>query len=200
METWSDGVRESFSEEITPASGERLLEKIDEYAQRGVEHVALDISSPGGDVSTATTLYKTLGASSVELTTRNVGSVSSMANLLFLAGEKRLALPGTSFFLHPVELNWVVKLDQPALERICRRFELKGHSDRAVELGARIAEMKREDREVREIIAQETALSYEEASSLIQQARPFDAFRAQQLGFVHEVPGITTEDPRSAIS
>jgi ATP-dependent protease ClpP protease subunit len=50
-------------------------------------------------------LYNFLGALPLELTTHNIGSVDSIANVLFLAGKIRLAAPNTRFLFH--NCTWI---------------------------------------------------------------------------------------------
>jgi hypothetical protein len=181
-------VCETFSEEITPASGEALLARMSEHASRGVERVVLNISSPGGEVATAMKLYEELRAAPFELVTRNVGEVASMANMVFLAGETRYAAQEATFLLHPVAFAGAIRRDADHFHH--RRRELERHtgsSRRLLECDRAIIRLEREDRGVREIVEQRTKLSDLEIATLVRESRPVGAAYALAAGIVHEV-------------
>ena len=70
----------------------------------GVKHLTLLISCPGGSTVEGFALYYFLRALPVELTTYNIGSIESMGNMVFLAGDKRFASPHSRFMFH--DLTW----------------------------------------------------------------------------------------------
>lgn len=73
-------------------------------------------SSPGGDVNSGIVLYNYLCALPVEITMHNTGAVDSIGNVIFSAGNKRLAAPHSSFLFHGVSLqlqqNMALSLNQ----------------------------------------------------------------------------------------
>lgn len=62
--------------------------------------IKLFINSPGGSVSEGFPLVSTIELSKTPVHTVNIGSWSSMAFWIGIAGHKRLALPYTTFLLH----------------------------------------------------------------------------------------------------
>jgi ATP-dependent Clp protease protease subunit len=72
--------------------------------QSGATEIALHMSSEGGNMTAGFALYFFLKSLPIPLTTHNVGSIESIAVVIFLAGQKRYACPGTRFLVHP--LNW----------------------------------------------------------------------------------------------
>lgn len=92
----------SFIAEIIPASSEALLRTCADLANKGVDTVYLMVSTPGGSVAHGMTLYNTLRGMPFKLITHNTGSVNSIGNVLFLAGEKRYACPHATFMFHGV--------------------------------------------------------------------------------------------------
>jgi ATP-dependent Clp protease protease subunit len=72
--------------------------------QSGASEIELHLSSEGGNMTAGFAVYFFLKSLPVPLTTHNVGSIESIAVVIFLAGSKRYACPGTRFLVHP--LNW----------------------------------------------------------------------------------------------
>ncbi len=184
METSPREARERFSEEITPASSEALLERMSGHARNGVERVVLDISSPGGEVASAMRLYHALRDTGFELVTRNVGEVASMGNLLFLAGDTRLALSETTFLLHPVTFKQS-GLDLEGLSQRRRLVERTGRLSRLRELDLGVARLEREESEIRAVIEQRSKLSGPAIAQLVRESKPLDPEFAQSAGIVH---------------
>src|ERR1700680_3114676 len=92
----------SFSAEIVPATTESLIAVMADCANKGVPHVYLMLSTPGGSVMHGLNLYNVLRAMPFKLTTHNVGNVDSIGNAIFLAGEERWACPQSTFMFHGV--------------------------------------------------------------------------------------------------
>jgi ATP-dependent Clp protease, protease subunit len=69
-----------------------------------VDELTILFSSDGGSIDDGFALYGFLLALPLELTIHNVGLVGSIANAVFLAGEKRYASPHAVFFFH--DLHW----------------------------------------------------------------------------------------------
>lgn len=70
----------------------------------GTKKLTLLISSPGGSTVEGFALYHFLRSLPVELTTHNIGSIESIANIVFIAGEHRFACTNTRFMFH--DLTW----------------------------------------------------------------------------------------------
>jgi ATP-dependent Clp protease, protease subunit len=92
----------SFSAEIVPATTESLIAVMADCANKGVPHVYLMLSTPGGSVMHGLNLYNVLRAMPFKLTTHNVGNVDSIGNAIFLAGEERFSCPQSTFMFHGV--------------------------------------------------------------------------------------------------
>lgn len=63
-------------------------------------------SSGGGLVDSAMTLYNFLKAIPPQIIMHNIGSIDSAANVVFMAGDERLAAPHTSFLFHGVTFGF----------------------------------------------------------------------------------------------
>jgi len=66
----------------------------------------LNIATMGGECSYGFTLYNFLRALPVAVHTHNLGTVESMGNILFLAGERRTACSFSKFLFHP--FHWTL--------------------------------------------------------------------------------------------
>ncbi|MDQ1813598.1 ATP-dependent Clp protease proteolytic subunit [Massilia sp. CCM 9210] len=72
--------------------------------QSGASEIELHMSTEGGNMTAGFALYFFLKSLPLPLTTHNIGSVESVGVVIFLAGGKRYACPGTRFLVHP--LHW----------------------------------------------------------------------------------------------
>ena len=72
--------------------------------QAGASEIELHLSSEGGNMTAGFALYYFLKSLPIPLTTHNMGNIESIAVVIFLAGAKRRACPGSRFLVHP--LNW----------------------------------------------------------------------------------------------
>src|SRR5450759_373779 len=86
-----------------------LCNAVNDRAQDGkrkYDKLWLFMNSLGGAVDDGLALFGLLRSLPVELTTINVGMIASIAIAPFLAGAKRIALPGTRFHFHDFEWNY----------------------------------------------------------------------------------------------
>jgi len=72
--------------------------------QSGASEIELHMSTEGGNMTAGFALYFFLKSLPLPLTTHNIGSVESVGVVIFLAGGRRYACPGTRFLVHP--LHW----------------------------------------------------------------------------------------------
>lgn len=76
-------------------------------AQReGADALQINIATMGGECSYGFTLYNFLRALPLPVHTHNLGTVESMGNILFLAGEQRTACAHSKFLFHP--FHWTL--------------------------------------------------------------------------------------------
>jgi ATP-dependent protease ClpP protease subunit len=140
--------------------------------QSGASEIELHLSTEGGNMTAGFALYYFLKSLPLPLTTYNIGSVESIGVVIFLAGEKRYACPGTRFLVHP--LHW-------------------GFGNLAAADHSRITEW----RECLDFDAERYACIFEEATRggtvpgdirthLFGNARIFDANEALEAGIIHK--------------
>ena len=91
-----------FSAEINAHTTESLLAVAAKCVNQKVKEIYLAMSTPGGSVMHGMNLYNVLRALPVTLTVHNVGSVNSIGNVIFLAGERRYASQHSTFMFHGV--------------------------------------------------------------------------------------------------
>ena len=72
--------------------------------QNGASEIELHMSTEGGNMTAGFALYFFLKSLPLPLVTHNIGSVESVGVVIFLAGQRRYACPGTRFLIHP--LHW----------------------------------------------------------------------------------------------
>lgn len=64
------------------------------------------ISSMGGSLEDGISLYNLLRALQIPLVTVNMSAIASIANVVFLAGDTRIACPDSHFHFHNYEWNF----------------------------------------------------------------------------------------------
>jgi len=79
-----------------------LTNVIDQKIREGARDFTILISSPGGLVNHGITAYNYLRSLPATVTTHNIGSVDSVALILYCAGSKRLSTPHARFIFHEV--------------------------------------------------------------------------------------------------
>lgn len=140
--------------------------------QSGASEIELHLSTEGGNMTAGFALYFFLKSLPLPLTTHNIGSIESVGVVIFLAGQKRYACPGTRFLVHP--LHW-------------------GFGDLVAADHSRVTEW----RECLDFDAERYARIFEEAtcdgavpdqirSHLFGNARIFDAEQALAAGIIHQ--------------
>lgn len=140
--------------------------------QSGASEIELHLSTEGGNMTAGFALYFFLKSLPLPLTTHNIGSVESVGVVIFLAGQKRYACPGTRFLVHP--LHWgfgnLVAADHARVSewRDCLDFDAERY--------ARIFEEATGNPGLRDDIR----------ASLNASARIFDADQALAAGIIHQ--------------
>jgi len=94
-----------YSAAITTANCNAFLQMLSTYWKGRDNTLHLAICSGGGDIFAGVMIYNTLRAMPLTLHTYNIGSVHSVANVMFLAGDKRFCSPSASFGYHSAGFN-----------------------------------------------------------------------------------------------
>lgn len=94
-----------FSGGVSQDSANELVSKASELAKsKHCDEIRLLLNSGGGNIRSGIYCYTMLRALPVNLTTHNVGVVESIANVIYLAGERRYVAPIASFMFH--DFHW----------------------------------------------------------------------------------------------
>lgn len=122
--------------------------------QRKPDTLYFLLSSNGGDVDAGIALYNFLKSLPVKLVMHNIGSIDSIANVIFVAGAERYASKHTSFLFHGVniEIKQPVSLGLSQLREVTDRIE-KSHE------------------KIAGIVCQNTSLTKKEIEELFLQGR-----------------------------
>ena len=99
----------TFFDGIDPVKVNKFIKfTIDAIQQHNPTEIYYLISSNGGDVDSGFTLYNFLLSlqSKMTITMHNIGTIDSIANVIFLAGQKRFAAPNASFLYHGIVMNF----------------------------------------------------------------------------------------------
>ncbi len=94
--------------------------------------LVINMSSPGGDVELAIELYNFIKSLDCEVITINTSYVSSAAVIVFLAGDRRINLPFSSFYVHSISKKMDGNFTITELEREIK--EMKTNTDKIIHL------------------------------------------------------------------
>ncbi len=131
-------------------------------------------SSNGGGVNAGITLYNFLRALPVEIVMHNVGSIDSIANVIFMAASKRYAAVHSSFLFHGITWGFGA-----------------GASLTFNQLTETLSVFKREEDKIASILAERTKMSEAEIRELFRQGESKDLQFAVDRGVIHEIRAAT---------
>ena len=158
-----------FSRGINPQSINDLVALLHDISTRG-KNIHLVLNSPGGNVHAGIYCYNMIRAIPVQVDTHNIGNVDSIANVVFMAGERRVCTSSATFMFHGVGFDAanVNRLELPFLRE---------------KIDSIIADHKR----IATIIASHSLLTLRMAAKLFEEQRVYDAAWAKSKGMVHEI-------------
>ena len=128
------------------------------------------IASNGGDVDSGFVLYNFLISlqSKMTITMHNNGTVDSIANVIFSAGQNRYASPNASFLFHGVSMNFGGGQNRTALKEALSRLD--GMENR-----------------IAQTVCKHSKLTEAEITSLFKQGEGKDVNFAISKGIIQEV-------------
>jgi ATP-dependent protease ClpP protease subunit len=106
----------------------------------------------------------------VKLTTHNIGSINSIGNIVFLAGQRRLACNHTTFMFHGVSLQ----------TQTAQAFERKA-------LREHLASVEGDEKRISGIVAERTELTQAIIDAFFLEAKTMNAANALAGKIVHEI-------------
>jgi ATP-dependent protease ClpP protease subunit len=97
----------NFTGQINQTSAGKFMAACAEIIARDApECLYFLFSSPGGDVNAGVAIYNYLRALPVNrMVMHNIGSIDSVANVIFHAADERLCAPHSTFHFHGVAMN-----------------------------------------------------------------------------------------------
>jgi len=94
-----------FTGPIESRTATQIAAAMNQSVIDGYTHVHVAFSSPGGLVADGIYLYNHISALPVEVTMEAIGSVSSIALIVFLAAKHRYSSANAMFLTHPTTLS-----------------------------------------------------------------------------------------------
>ncbi len=116
----------NFFDGIDPIKVNKFISfTVDAIKQHDPTEIYYFISSNGGDVDSGFVLYNFLISlqSKLTITMHNTGTIDSIANVIFAAGQKRFAAPNASFLFHGVSMNMQGGVSRTILKESLSRLE-----------------------------------------------------------------------------
>ena len=100
-------IKISFIGSISEENVQKLIDEIKKLNEKFLESTELTIyiPSPGGSVDIAVELFNFLKLLDCKITTVNLSCVNSAAIIIFAAGDERICLPCSSFYVHSITKN-----------------------------------------------------------------------------------------------
>ena len=135
--------------------------------QEGIKHLYLALNTPGGSVNAGITFYHYLKSLPIKVSTHNIGQVDSIGNVVFLAGEERLAASATSFLLHGITF----------------RFSGNGQLSKG-QLRELFSQIKQDESRIGTITLDRTKLKKKQLASFFNTGRSLSPTEAKNYGIV----------------
>jgi len=116
----------NFFDSIDPVKVNKFIHFTTEVIrQHNPTELYFFISSNGGDVDSGFVLYNFLVSlqGKLNISMHNTGTIDSIANVIFVAGQNRFAAPNASFLFHGVSMNMQGGVSRTALKEALSRLE-----------------------------------------------------------------------------
>jgi len=161
----------NFFEEINPQRVFQFINFCTQiFQQQRPDVLQINISSPGGNVAAGMILHNYLKSLPCKLVMHNIGSVDSIATIIFLAGEERRANPNSSFLFHGIVTNF-------AAQTAMTMFQLK----------ERLGSLEVDQNKISNTITELTKITKAELDELFLQGEVKPPQFALEKGFIHEI-------------
>lgn len=106
-EIYMDEIKVNFTGSVNEENVRAFINEIKNLNEKFPESTTLTIyiSSPGGSVDIAVELFYFLKFLECKVRTINISCVNSAAIIIFAAGDERISLPCSSFYVHSITKN-----------------------------------------------------------------------------------------------
>lgn len=162
---------------ISPQSVQQLMGICTQFvANNKPETLYFALSSNGGEVAAGFTLYNFLVSLPVKIAMHNMGTVDSIAAVIFLAADldNRFASPHSSFLLHGVNMN----VQGP---------QSFSHSF----LKERLDSVEADESRIAEVIAEKTSFSVQQLKDYQKQGKTLTPSVAMEHGLVSQIEDLS---------
>ena len=114
--------------QLNEETGFEAVEQIcSTFSEPNITQIVLIIASFGGSVDTVTPILETLKMSGKEIVTIGMQHVASAATTIFMAGDRRILFPNTTFLIHESSLRNIEGMAQSVLENAAK--DAKGKTE-----------------------------------------------------------------------
>src|SRR5574340_2883 len=144
-----------------------------EIVNSGAKQIYLLMGSPGGLVDAGFAVYNHLLGLPIEVITHNIGSIDSVANVIFLAGSKRLACENSTFLFHGVHWAFAagVEIRRPQMMEI-------------------VTSLQAAENKMRDAIISRSNLTVEEVDAFFAEGAMKDALFALSKKVINEIRAV----------
>jgi ATP-dependent Clp protease protease subunit len=153
----------------------QLIQQLDPIINPGnVEHLYLLLSTPGGSVNAGVTLFNYLEGLPIPITTHNIGQVDSIGNVIFQAGNKRIASHSTSFLFHGVTFSaqGTIAMSRVQLEEL-------------------LSQIKQDEKRISTILKDKTNLNGTKLNAFFKSGRSLDPNEALTFGIIDRIAAVS---------
>jgi ATP-dependent protease ClpP protease subunit len=171
----------NFLDPITPQIANKFIkftvDHINQYQPTALHYF---MSSSGGDVDSGFAMHNFLLSlqNKLSVSMHNIGTVDSIANVIFMAGQKRYAAPNASFLYHGIVANYNGAMGSNAIRE---------NLSRLIGMETRMAET----------ISKKSKLTIAELQELFQQGEGKSVEFALEKEIIHEI--ISPSIPKGAL-
>jgi len=116
FEQYPGGCYLGFNAAIDRKAAEAIMTSIKSSQQAGFDTINLSITSVGGIMDQTYYLFNMIESLPLKMITWNVGNIQSAANILFLCGDERYAVPNSTFFFHQVGFDGQGRFTAPYIQ------------------------------------------------------------------------------------
>jgi len=154
-----------------------LLDRCNQALAKGFTEINILMSSPGGTLIPGFGAYHQLLGFPIDIVTHNIGSIDSIANIIFLAGKRRFACAASSFLFHGTVWDFAGTrtVSKPQLNEIVGSLDV-------------------DEGKMKDIITQRCKLTRERLDQLMYKGETLNASAAKSAEVVHDIREINIPD------
>jgi len=159
----------SFVSQIDLATTSPLIATLSELVNKNHDEIHLFLSTSCGSVADGIAIYNFIRALPVPLITYNIGQVNSIGNVVYQAGENRIASKTCSFMFHGVG------------------FDIKNARMELKDLRERTQSIENDQGLITNIMVERTSLPVDKVNSMFLEMENIGADEALECGLTDEV-------------